>query len=54
MAIALETIQIIKTAGEYLGLGMATVINILNPELIIIGGGTIHYAGYQQAALESA
>ena len=25
--------------GEYLGLGLASVVNLLNPERIIIGGG---------------
>ena len=25
--------------GRYLGIGLASVINLLNPELIVIGGG---------------
>ena len=25
--------------GEYLGIGLASVVNLLNPERIIIGGG---------------
>ena len=25
--------------GEYIGIGMASVVNLLNPEKIIIGGG---------------
>ena len=32
-------IQIFKKIGEYLGLGLTNVINILNPDKIIIGGG---------------
>ena len=25
--------------GEYIGIGMASVVNLLNPEKIIVGGG---------------
>ena len=31
--------RIFKTMGEYLGIGLASVVNLLNPERIIIGGG---------------
>lgn len=31
--------QIIKNTGQYLGIGIANLINILNPEKVIIGGG---------------
>lgn len=31
--------QILNDAGSYLGIGLANYANILNPELIIIGGG---------------
>ncbi|MGD9712887.1 MAG: ROK family protein [Thermomicrobiales bacterium] len=37
-ALAVEAIQ---DAGNYLGLGLASVINLLNPTRIIIGGGVI-------------
>jgi len=33
--------EIINDAGKYLGVGIANVINILNPELIIVGGPVI-------------
>jgi N-acetylglucosamine repressor len=31
--------QIIKNTGKFLGIGIANLINILNPEKVIIGGG---------------
>ena len=32
-------LNIFETVGEYLGVGLANVINILGPEVIVIGGG---------------
>ena len=32
-------IQIFKQIGHYLGIGLSSVINLLNPEKVIIGGG---------------
>jgi glucokinase-like ROK family protein len=31
--------QLLKEVGRYLGIGIASVINLLGPELIVIGGG---------------
>jgi len=31
--------QIFKVMGEYIGIGLTSVVNLLNPEKIIIGGG---------------
>lgn len=31
--------QIFKIMGEYIGMGLTSVVNLLNPEKIIIGGG---------------
>ena len=31
--------QIFKIMGEYIGMGLVNVVNLLNPEKIIIGGG---------------
>ena len=31
--------QIFKVMGEYIGMGLTSVVNLLNPEKIIIGGG---------------
>jgi glucokinase len=47
-------LELVKDAGRGLGLGLATLINLLNPELIVLGGGTLAYSGYVQAALEQA
>lgn len=35
------TIDAIHEAGRYLGLGLASAINLLNPERIVLGGGVI-------------
>src|SRR5262249_33867421 len=43
----------LRTAGRALGLGLASIINLLNPELMILGGGTLKFPGYYEAALES-
>jgi len=34
--------EVIKRAAFYMGLGIANLINIFNPELIIVGGGVTH------------
>jgi len=34
-----EARRIVEEAGHYLGVGLANLVNIFNPELIIIGGG---------------
>ena len=34
--------HIIAQAMEYLGIGMANLVNIINPDLIVIGGGLTH------------
>lgn len=39
------TIEIIDRSAYYLGLGAANIINLLNPELIIFGGGVIESMG---------
>lgn len=48
------TLKIISDAGRGLGLGMATVINIFNPDSIVLAGGTLAWVGYLEAALASA
>jgi len=35
------TTRIVVSAGEYLGLSLASVVNFLNPQRIILGGGVI-------------
>ncbi|MFZ5652618.1 MAG: ROK family protein [Bacillota bacterium] len=36
-----EAAAIISAAGKYLGIGMANLINIFNPERLVIGGGAL-------------
>lgn len=44
----------ISVAGSALGLGLATLINLINPTRLVLGGGTLTYPGYLNAALSSA
>jgi glucokinase len=37
-----EAAAIIDTAGRYLGIGLASIINAFNPQAIVIGGGLTH------------
>jgi glucokinase len=48
------TLDSIDRAGSALGLGLATLINLFNPEAIVLSGGTLRYQGYLDAALVSA
>ena len=32
-------LDIVSKAAEYLGVGMVNLVNIFNPEMIIVGGG---------------
>ncbi len=48
------TIKTIERAGSSLGKGLATLINLLNPEAIVLGGGTLRWRGYLDAAIDSA
>ena len=42
-----------REAGEALGLGLATLVNLLNPEALVLGGGALDLPGYREAALET-
>jgi len=33
--------QVMEETGRYLGIGIATLVNLLNPDVVIIGGGVI-------------
>ncbi len=39
-------LKIYKKAGHYLGIGMANLVNIFNPEMIILGGGVMKSKEY--------
>ncbi|MGA1825350.1 MAG: ROK family protein [bacterium] len=36
------SLRLLQQTGRYLGIGIATLINLLNPEMIILGGGMAH------------
>jgi predicted NBD/HSP70 family sugar kinase len=44
----------VTAAGEAFGLGLATVVNLYNPDAVRIAGGTVNYPGYWDAALAAA
>ncbi len=46
--------EIIRQAGGAFGLAIATVVNLLNPEIVTLTGGTLTYPGYLTAALSTA
>jgi predicted NBD/HSP70 family sugar kinase len=49
-----EAIAAIRRAGGALGLGLATLVNLLNPDLLVLGGGALQLPGYLEAALDNA
>jgi predicted NBD/HSP70 family sugar kinase len=44
----------VQESGTVLGLGLAALIDIVNPALVSIGGGLSELPGYLEAALASA
>jgi glucokinase len=36
-----DSIEVIRRAGRYLGLGIASLINVMSPEIVIVGGGLV-------------
>jgi predicted NBD/HSP70 family sugar kinase len=49
-----NALDLIESAGSALGMGLATLINLLNPESIVLAGGTFRWQGYLEAAMQSA
>lgn len=47
-------LEAIRRGGFALGLGLAAVINLLNPSRLAIGGGALALPGYWEAAREAA
>ena len=45
-----------RVAGSYLGIGVANLLNVLNPSMIVIGGGVLKSAppNYWKAMMKSA
>ncbi len=48
------TLRRISQASEALGLGLAALINLINPGLLVLGGGTLAYPGYFDSAMAAA
>jgi glucokinase len=50
--------EIIRAAGRYLGLGIASLINLMSPEVVIVGGGLLalgdRYIGPARSAAEKS
>ncbi len=49
----MPTLKEIERAGEALGMGLATIVNLFNPEAIVLAGGTLQWQGYLDAAMRS-
>lgn len=47
-------VQILRNAGHFLGIGLANLINILNPEVIILGGGVMKSGDLIWKSMEQA
>lgn len=45
-------LELVRRAGSYLGMGVATVINVLNPAVVVIGGGVANLGEPLFAAVE--
>lgn len=44
----------VSAAGEAFGLALASLVNVLNPDVVRVAGGTLGYVGYWDAALRAA
>jgi len=40
-----KALEILRTAGERIGVTLANVVNLLNPEVIVLGGELVEQAG---------
>lgn len=49
-----RAISIIKEAGFCFGVAISTLINIFNPDVIVVGGSTSTYKGYMKEAVKAA
>ena len=47
-------IQILRNAGHFLGIGLANIINILNPEVVVLGGGVMKAGDLVWKSMEQA
>jgi glucokinase len=49
-----RAIEVIASGGMALGLGIASVIHLLNPSKLALGGGTLALPGYEAAVHAAA
>lgn len=49
-----NALVVVREAGEALGLGLAALVNLLNPALLVLYGGAFELPGYREAALAMA
>jgi len=49
-----ESLALIEAGGSALGLGLAAVVNLLNPSRLALGGGALDLPGYRDAAERAA
>jgi predicted NBD/HSP70 family sugar kinase len=49
-----DVLAAVEQAGRSLGLGLATVINLLNPAFVVLGGGAFRFPLYFDAAVDAA
>lgn len=47
-----EALKIIRQAGTYFGIALVDIVHTFNPSHIVIGGSTVSYPGYMEAAKE--
>jgi len=45
--------EAVLRAGQALGIGLATLVNLLNPGRLVLAGGTLRYPGYVEAARDA-
>ena len=50
----IRALSIIRKAGEAFGMALAIVINLYNPDAIVVGGGAAGYPGYLETAKRTA
>lgn len=46
--------EIIEQAGFYFGITLSIIINILNPNMVVVGGKTATFPGYMDKAIDTA
>jgi len=48
-----QALAAVRDGGRALGLALAGVVNLLNPHLLVLGGGTLSLPGYEDALREA-